>query len=346
MILLSPTKMLVGSYGFCARNNEAPEVFLYDKECRLYRLDEGLTLHEAGCIYNHAKLHFNTISFHPFMERAAFMMEEDALGVGDFAGQLLWSKVGEFACVLFSRDGKLIWTAQKLDENRLQILVYRSEDGTLVHAHEMEDPLCDSTLRMMDIPASDSVTLELAAGQDGVSVYELSIQGNKLCIQDMFPNRCYITPAWHPGGRKLFTLENDMCLFACFSYPGLELSKEQLEEDHDYEDSDMNPGYEMLYLKNGLTVTQNMNNRFFLFDPSQMEQIDELAFAGYEPVPTNKVFPRLEEDTSPYSQISSFERVGKLFIAKTGSLHETQHVLIIEEAAVVEAISLHLHRLS
>ncbi|WP_240421939.1 hypothetical protein [Paenibacillus periandrae] len=69
MILLTPAKMLVGSYGFCARNNEAPSVFLYDKECRLYRLDEGLTLHEEGSICNHAKRPFNNISFHPFMEQ-------------------------------------------------------------------------------------------------------------------------------------------------------------------------------------------------------------------------------------------------------------------------------------
>ncbi len=55
----------------------------------------------------------------------------------------LWSKVGRFACVLFSRDGKLIWTAQKLDENHLQILVYLSEDGTLLHTHEMEDLLSE-----------------------------------------------------------------------------------------------------------------------------------------------------------------------------------------------------------
>lgn len=71
----------------------------------------------------------------------------------------------------------------------------------------MEDPLYDSALRMMDIPASDSVTLELAAGQNGVSVYELSIH--------------------------------------------------------------------------------IMNDQFFLFDPSHMERIDELVFAGYEPVPAN-----------------------------------------------------------
>lgn len=108
----------------------------------------------------------------------------------------------------------------------------------------------------------------------------------------------------------------------------------------------MTSGYEMLYLKNGLAVTQNMNDRFFLFDPSQMEQTHELVFAGYEPVPTNTVFPNLNEDTSLYSQISSFERVGKLFLAKTGSTHETQHLLIIEKAAVVEAIHLYLHPVS
>ncbi len=97
--------------------------------------------------------------------------------------------------------------------------------------------------------------------------------------------------------------------FASFSYSELELLKEQnqLEEDQDDEGSDMNPGYEMLYLKNGLAVTQNMNDRFFLFDPSQMERIEELVFAGYEPVPTNTVFQNLNEETSLYSQISSFE---------------------------------------
>jgi hypothetical protein len=341
MIRLTPAKTLVGSYGFCARNNEASAVYLYDMEHRVYRLDESLTHHEAGSISNQAKLQFKTLSFHPFMERAAFIMEEGSVAVGDFAGQLLWSKVGSFECVLFSREGSLIWTAQKLDENRLRISVYLSEDGTLVHTHEMEDPLYDSALRMMDIPASDSVTLELAAGQDGVSVYELSIQENQLCIKEMFPNGCYISPAWHPDGTTLFTLENDMRLFACFSYPALELSmeQEQLEEDPEEEDSDMNPGYEMLYLNNGLAVTQNMNDRFFLFNPRQMERFDELIFEGYEPVPTNIVFPNLLDDTSKHSQISSFERVDQLFIAKTGSLYETQHMLIIKETAVAEAIT-------
>lgn len=340
MIRLTPAKTLVGSYGFCARNNEAPTAYLYDMEYRVYRLDESLTQHEAGSISNQAKLQFNTLSFHPFMERAAFIMKEGSVAVGDFAGQLLWSKVGSFVSVLFSREGSLIWTAQKLDENRLRISVYLSEDGTLVHTSEMEDPLYDSALRMMDIPASDSVTLELAAGQDGVSVYELSIQEKRLYTKEMFPNESYISPAWHPDGTSLFTLENDMRMFACFSYPALEsIEQEQHEEDQNEEDSDMNPGYEMLYLSNGLAVTQNMNDRFFLFDPHHMERSDELIFEGYEPVPTNTVFPKLPDDTSLHSQISSLERVGKLFIAKTGSLYETHHMLIIEEAAVLKAIS-------
>lgn len=340
MILLTPQRTLTGSYSFSARNNETPEVFLYDKTYKLYRLDEQLTPNEAGHLYNRAQLQFNTLSFHPSLERAAFVTEDDALGLGDFNGQLLWSTPGSFACALFSHDGERIWAAQKLDENRLQLFVYRAEDGALLHSLEMEDPLVDSALRFMDIPDSTSVTLELAAGQDGISVYELSVQDHGLEVNEMFPHSCYITPAWRPDGRSLFTMENDAYVYACFSYPGLALSaeQEQLEESEESEGPDLYPGYGMLYLSSGLAVTQNMNERFFLFDPVQMKRIDELAFAGYEPLPESVVYPNLDDEDSLCSQISSFERVGKLLIAKTGSMHEPPQLLLMEESALLEAI--------
>ncbi|MFD2877881.1 hypothetical protein ACFTAO_20770 [Paenibacillus rhizoplanae] len=187
-------------------------------------------------------------------------MEDAAMGAGDFTGRLLWSKAGAYVCVLFSRDGGLIWSVDRLDEENLRISVFHSGDGTMAHSLDLEDPFGDSALRLMDIPGSDAVTLELAAGQDGISVYELSIQQDGLCSREMFPQGCYLSPAWHPDGSQLFTLENDAQVYACFSYPALELLEEQGLNDGDYDDEyeeeDHYPGYGMLYLQNGQVITQ------------------------------------------------------------------------------------------
>lgn len=343
MILLNPAKILVGDYRYAPRNNPGSQVILYNKECHVYRLDTDLMPQEAGRIYNGQSVELDTLSFHPGLEQAAFIMEDGTLGAGDFTGKLLWSKPGAYICTLFSRDGGLIWSVAKLNEDRMQISVFRSEDGTVAYTLDMEDPFGDSVLRLMDIPGSDAVTLEFAAGQDGISVYELSIQQDGLCSREMFPQGCYISPAWHPDGKQLFTLENDMQLYASFTYPALELLQEQSPHDGEYEDEyeeeDHYPGYGMLYLQNGQAITQNTNERFFLFDPAKMERIDEWAFAGYEPVPASVVFPSLDDDPSQYSQLQSCARAGSLLMFRTGSLHDIPHLLMIEEAAFVDAIS-------
>lgn len=348
MILLNPAKILIGDYHFAARNNAGPQVVVYDKEYRVYRLDRDLTPHEAGQVYNLQPLNLDSLSFHPDQELAAFIMEDAAIGAGDFTGRLLWSKAGAYVCVLFSRDGGLIWSVDKLDEENLRISVFHSGDGTLAHSLDLQDPFGDSALRLMDIPGSDAVTLELAAGQDGISVYEFSIQQDGLYSREMFPQGCYLSPAWHPDGSQLFTLENDAQVYARFTYPALELLLEQDPHDGDYEDEyeeeDNYPGYGMLYLQNGQVITQNTNERFFLFDPETMERIGEWAFAGYEPVPASVVFPSLDDDPSQYSQLQSCERVGSLLIFRTGSLHDIPHLLLIEEAALLEAIGFVLTR--
>ncbi|WP_405112701.1 hypothetical protein MHH28_05205 [Paenibacillus sp. FSL K6-1217] len=342
MILLNPATILIGDYRFEARNNAGPEVVVYDKEGRVYRLDADFTPRDAGQLYNLQPLNLDSLSFHPEREMAAFIMQDAAIGAGDFTGGLLWSKAGAYVCVLFSRDGGLIWSVDKLDEEHLRISVFHSGDGTLAHSLDLEDPFGDSMLRLSDIPESDAVTLELAAGQNGISVFELSIQEDGLRSREMFPQGCYLAPAWHPDGKQLFTLENDMQVYARFSYPALELLQEQGPHDGDYEDEveeeDSYPGYGMLYLQNGQTITQNSNERFFLFDPAKMERIDEWAFAGYEPVPASVVFPSLDDDPSQYSQIQSCERAGSLLMFRTGSLHDIPHLLMVEEAALTEAI--------
>ncbi|MEK3904487.1 hypothetical protein [Paenibacillus sp. FSL R7-0179] len=348
MILLNPATILVGDYRFAPRNNAGPEVVVYDKEGRVYQLDEDFTPLAVGQLYNLQPLNLDSLSFHPERELAAFIMEDAAIGAGDFTGRLLWSKAGAYECVLFSRDGGLIWSVARLDGEHLRISVFHSGDGTLAHSLDLEDPFGDSVLRLMDIPGAEAVTLELAAGQDGISVYELSIQQDGLHSREMFPQGCYIAPAWHPDGSQLFTLENDAQVYARFSYPALELLQEQGPHDGDYEDEceeeDHYPGYGMLYLQNGQVITQNTNERFFLFDPGTMERIGEWAFTGYEPVPASVVFPSLDDDPSLYSQLQSCERVGSLLIFRTGSLHEIPHLLMIEEAALLETIGSMLTR--
>ncbi|MHC6202466.1 hypothetical protein ACYULU_04640 [Breznakiellaceae bacterium SP9] len=347
-IKLHSIKTHFGEYWFCARNNPAPNTFLYDRNHQIYRVDRDFELRQCGFFSKEANPELgSTISFHPFLNEAVFVMNADphtqgrgsicgSLAKGDFAGNILWKREGKFSAVLFSRDGAKIWAAENLDDEHLKLSVFDSQNGDILASKAFNDEMFQSDLSLSDIPCSDDVTLELAAGQDGITVYAFSYEADTIAIREMFPHTSCITPAWHPEGKKLLTLENDEYVYYQYSYPTLAVLTRQ--EDIDFEDDDDNirPAYEMVFLQGGLAVTQSAAYRLFLFDPDKMERIAEIVIAGFEPVPTNEVFPRLKEDTAPYSLIANFSRIGEIFIAKTGAEAKKQAVFLFDASCFAD----------
>jgi hypothetical protein len=344
-ITLNPIKTYFGEYQFCARNNPTPNTFLYDQNHQVYRINWDFKLRHCGFFSKKANPEVGcSISFHPFVNEAVFVMNAyisdterggnicGSLAKGDFDGNILWQREGKFSAVLFSRDGAKVWAAETLDDEHLSLSVFDTQSGDLLATTALDDDMLQSELSLSDIPGSDDVTLELAAGQDGIKIYALSHEADKVAVREMFPHTSCITPAWHPEGQKLLTLENDEHVHYQYSYPKMEVLSQQ--KSVDLEDENSIPGYEMVFLQGGLAVTQGATFRLFLFDPDKMERLYELVIKDFEPVPTNVVFPRLQEDTEPYSLIANFSRVGEMFIAKTGAEATRQAVFVFDTSCI------------
>lgn len=332
MVILDAHKIHKGTYRYCRRNNPSAQVYLYDLDRLIYKLGADFALSVAGALHPKAQLGHAAVSFHPSEARVAVILEDQSLALCNFEGAALHHYAGAYACVFYARGGEYIWAAEKLDKKRLRISVF-SGAGLLLEQCEMKDELYDSHLILSDIPYSDKVILELAAGQDGVSLYECqygaAISIKEFALAKEFPKSSFVTPAWSPDGSRLITLENDMQTYASFTYPKFE---QIAVSENDFEDEDEAPGYNLIYLQNGLAIVQNANYRHFLFDPVKMERLAELVFAAYEPVPAHQIYKNLKDDDTLCARIVYFDRIGgELLAARTDERHDEAVLLLINE---------------
>jgi len=339
-MLITPQKIYTENHCYQPISNNPQNKYLYN-ETHIYQICEDLSLTPAGTI-NIKQKNSRSISFHPTKQLVG-IITNDFAQLCDFSGNHIWQQNGDFSCILFSRDGNKLWLCEKSNKNQIKISIFHTT-GDLILSYEFEDKLYDSALRICDIPNSDHIALELAAGQDGIIIYDIHFDETEPQIKmtEMFPHCSYILPTWHESGETLLTLENDEMLYALFNYPKLGLITEQDDLSEEFEteeeEEDNHPGYNLLILKNNLGVVQNSSYRHYIFNLSEMTRLEEIKFKGYEPVPTNQVFPRLANDTTLYSELIYLDRIGDLLIAKTHYKDKKQHVLLIKESDFINQL--------
>lgn len=336
MIILEPVKIFKGTYQYCIRNNFSDANYLYDLDYSVHQLNMDFELSKVGILPSEAQAKYNTVSFHPSDKRVAVILKDKSIAICDFDGNILNRQTGVYENLIYSRDGEFIWAIEKPDKNHLRIFVF-DKTMLILEQYEMEDELYDSHPLFSDIPKSHKIILELAAGQDGVSLYECeykdSISIKEFILSKKFPKSSFITPAWSPNSLKMLALENDMQTYASFTYPEIEMIAQQT---NDFENEEQAPGYNIIYLKNGLAIVQNANYRYFLFDPINMKRLDEIVLRGYEPVPASQIYKNLKHDCSLCSRIVYFNRIGgNLLAARTDERHDEPVTILIDEDSII-----------
>lgn len=342
MIILKPQASFHGTFKYCNRNNFSNFTYLYDSKYTIYKLEDTFTLSKVGILHPESQLTYNKISFHPTEKTVAVVMSDQSVAVCDFNGNIQNKQAGAYVSIFYTRDGSFIWAIEKLDEKTLCISILDSA-GVVLAKHNMEDELYDSYPSFSDIPKSDNIILELAAGQDGIFLYECLYKNAIIIKRFIFPtkspNTSYITPAWLPSGKKLLSLENDTQAYVSITYPEIDIISEQTvdyNQDMEYDEYQMS-GYGMIYLKNGLAVVQNPNYCYFLFDPIKMERLEEIVFQGYEPVPAHKIYKLLKDDNALCSQLVYFYRIAdNLLAAKTDEKNNEPLILLVKEDSLTE----------
>ena len=340
MIVVQPSLVIPGTYSFTPRNNQIQQVCVWDGEGRIFPLEYGtdfVRLNESvGAFSQGTSPGWGMVSFHP-SEPRWIEAQQDHFTVIDSRKGTRLSQDMPVESVLYSRGGDYIWVAGHVDEDTVQVMTY-TDDGEMVAEVKVADDLGASALSLEDIPDTDAVVMVLAAGQDGVETWELALSDGVIHSREMCPQGSYRSFAWRTDGARFLAVDNNTNTVACFSYPSLDVQSAQSDDLVNYGDESSLPGYDMVWLSNGQAIVQGMDYRFWLFDPDTLTRIEEVAIAGWEPVSTREVYPRLDDD-SLMSVIGEWKRVGDLLIAKTLDGWKNPALFIFSEADLIEQLS-------
>jgi hypothetical protein len=340
MIEVKPDLVVDGVWRLGPSNNQARQVFAFDQDRKVHRLGrEGLSGVLGSLEGAPDKLSPWQVSFHPKEPRYA-VVTDDGLVSADLESGWRWIHKGEFSSgtVLHARAGDRLWAAERIDADTINASLIDEASGHTVASLRLDDRLGDTGLRLTDTPG-EHVVLELTGGQDGVEVWQISYDGMAVQAREVFPDASFVTPAWHPHGHRLLALENDDNLIAEFSYPDLAQLAKQSPDAIDYDDEASLPGYALIYLADGVAITQGADYRFHLFDPAAMARIDEIVMAGWEPLPTPEVYPTLTDETGPISVVIEWDRVGPWLVATTMPKWRKPALLVFDEVKLAQYLT-------
>ncbi|EPS0030215.1 hypothetical protein ACVBCQ_001815 [Escherichia albertii] len=310
---------------FEAKNMPGEHIYVYDTGLKLYQVTPSLELIKVGSISEDIRKSEQSITFHPTDSKYSIISKSDSLVAYNFNGEKLWEHSGNFQIISCVNNGNIIWTVERINKERLLISVYATENGKKLASLVVQDELSESYIRIMDIPYADAVLIELAAGQDGIIVMMFSYIDKIIFLHELFPGCSYILPAFTPCMKKIITLENDHQIYATFAWPNMAQIIRQVPVDK--EDESLIPGYDLIYLKNNLAITQNGYGEYFLFDTVKMMRLKKINFYIKETSPhqTSYIFT---------SQIKSLSRLGHLLAAYSTNTEGKHVMLLIDESSI------------
>ena len=154
---------------------------------------------------------------------------------------------------------------------------------------------------------------------------KFTYKNNVIFSRELFPGCSYILPAFIPDMTKIITLENDYQLYASFTWPNMvPITRQKLV---DLEDESLIPGYDLIYLKNNLAITQNGYGEHFLFNTIKMMRLRKINFYIKEISSHQKSYIFT-------SQIKSLSRLGHLLAAYSTDALGKHVMLLIDESSI------------
>ena len=332
-MIIQPSAVYEGHYSFCHNPQQSARMYVLNENNHIFEIMPDYSLREAGALHLLTKKkQISYMAFHPSQEHTVFLTEE-GMAAADFAENILWKHAGDIVALLYAPNGNSVWLCERADKTHLKITLHDANNGTLLSECLFEDTLYESSVSFQNLPQGEGVLMQLAAGQDGVSVFLLTFEEG-IQTRELFPKCCNIMPTFSPDMTRLLTLENDEMLYYTYTWQELEpLAQQRDFTEEEWEDEEVSPGYEMLCLSNDLAITQSANYRYYLFDLVKMKRLEEVIIEGFEPLPTREVFPRLDDDTL-YSTVVLFCRQGQFLVAKTDTRAKTQALMIFDETGL------------
>ena len=165
-----------------------------------------------------------------------------------------------------------------------------------------------------------SVTLWVAAGQDVQSLYWAQYTDSKQKAE-LFPDLIDTAPpAFDQTGRRFLVVSDGaVCLYLYPGGPELGRIGWPLEDDP--------PAETVTFLGNEHALAHLGNGRLFVLDLNRLTIVEEMQIVGHEPRPVKELFPNLQRDLQPCTDLSTFVPL------PSGALLSVHHILPSESIA-------------
>jgi hypothetical protein len=199
----------------------------------------------------------------------------------------------------FSPSGRLLWSALHSSSDVAALEIRETKNCEVIARVEVPDPFESSGLMLFGHPSEDRVVLWVAAGQDGQCLYWGDYNGSRLAIQ-RFPDLTDTAPPSfdRSGKRFLVVSGGSVRLYEFPNGPELGRIRWPLEDDP--------PAETVSFVGDEHAIVHSGNGRLFLTSLRQMRVVEEISIRGHEPRPVRDLYPNLQRDLDPGSDLSTF----------------------------------------
>lgn len=270
-------------------------------------LDENLvTLFEYDIGYQ-----IDNLTISPNGQMLAITNEEGQLLVIQIDGKVLFEEIhptgSKMYCngCLFSNDGTQLWNIVEVENYQVQVQYRETEKWNVLKSTVLQSGDSFSYFSFIPHPENKVLAAGEAAGQDGSWVHWIWEDKGEIKVLEIPELENKITPEFHPAGGEFLVVDN-LSDLRRYRFPDCHLmGTATLELEEDYFQ------YYMCYLSDERAIIKSENGRLLIVDLDSLKVIDEVILAGYEPCPTNELFPSLADEKTLCGNLSSFQRVGK-----------------------------------
>lgn len=239
----------------------------------------------------------------------AVYSKQGKLFVGDFNGKLIFDGAGCLGVETCYFQGKtnLFWCINRITADEVKCVVYDTINWNLVSELKIEDFFADSYFSFREVPNSNTLSLWMAAGQDGQKIFWLNLKEQiiecieETSIEDTTP------PAFNDSGNE-FLVTDDEKLYR-YEYPGIKLSG-----TYEYPE-DTYVGYSLCFIGNNRAIIEIGQGRIFIVNVDKMQIEDEVIIKGHEPQAVEVYYPNIKGDLELCTDVSYFKWYGDRIVA-------------------------------
>jgi len=191
--------------------------------------------------------------------------------------------------------------------NQLEVQIRETQGWSVVSSVLVEDPFGGAEALLDVTPAADTLSLWVAAGQDGQCVYWVKHNGGQLDCRRADDLEYTTPPTFGPNGKELLVVDEEDSLRK-FSYPTLRAGRRcasPFGEDPF--------AMSVNYLNATRAIVGSADGRIALVDTARMKCVGEIIIEGHEPRPTSEYYPGLT-DQELCTDLFMFRAVGDLIV--------------------------------